>query len=162
MKKLYFSIAFILTLGLYAEHSCPYCDSMVIENQYIYQDDHIVVLYNDKPLLDGHCLIIPKRHIERFDELSEEEALAVFQAIKDLNSSLDSAYDMQDYILLDKTGPAAGQNIPHMALHYIPRKENDISNFSLVLRLYKSKNAKPMNQDDLNEHRRIIASHYPF
>ena len=53
---------------------CPFCDPSIIQRQAFYEDDFVVALCTHKPIMSGHCLIIPKRHVERFELTSDEEA----------------------------------------------------------------------------------------
>jgi diadenosine tetraphosphate (Ap4A) HIT family hydrolase len=72
---------FVLSQTLFASY-CPFCDPAVIERQAFYEDDLVIVLYNYKPIFPGHSLIIPKRHIENFAHLTEEEITQIGRAIK--------------------------------------------------------------------------------
>lgn len=65
-----------------SKESCAFCDSDVLHRQTFYQDELALALYTHKPILPGHCLIVPKKHIERFEDLSEEEALQLAKVIK--------------------------------------------------------------------------------
>jgi hypothetical protein len=58
---------------LSASAYCAFDDLKVLNRQKFYEDDLVLALYTHKPILPGHCLIIPKRHVERFEMLSEQE-----------------------------------------------------------------------------------------
>ena len=121
-------ILFILFLtSLYGTQCCPFCDPEVIERQKVYENDLILVLYTHKPVTEGHCLIIPKRHVERFEELSEQEAIQLFHAVQKVDQAVEKTLGTRPYILLQKNGSQVGQSVPHVHVHYIPRKEDETS-----------------------------------
>jgi diadenosine tetraphosphate (Ap4A) HIT family hydrolase len=61
---------------------CAFCNPAILDYQQFYEDDLVIALYTHKPVMPGHCLIIPKRHVERFEMLSDEESLQIFRVIK--------------------------------------------------------------------------------
>ena len=56
---------------------CAFCDPILLQTHTFYEDETVRCLCSHKPLEPGHCLIVPKRHIERFEETSEEEISAI-------------------------------------------------------------------------------------
>ncbi len=117
------------------ESYCPFCDPAVIANQRFYEDDKVIGLYNYKPDLPGHCLIVPKRHIKRFELATDEEISSMMKLIKKINTAVSKAYGTDAYLLLQKNGLAMGQTVPHIHFHYIPRKDNGHFPFTLLLKL---------------------------
>ncbi|NGX55956.1 MAG: putative HIT-like protein [Candidatus Anoxychlamydiales bacterium] len=122
MKKILF-IFLIFSSFVFAEN-CPFCDRKVIDYQKYYEDDISFGLYEYRPLVDGHCLIIPKRHVQRFEELDSNEITALYELIKKTNVAVQKAYNTSSYMLLQKNGKSVGQTVDHLHFHYIPGKEN--------------------------------------
>ncbi len=66
---------------------CAFCDSVVLEAQTFYEDDRVVALYTHKPVSPGHCLVIPKRHVERYEALSDEEILQIGRVVRKVDAA---------------------------------------------------------------------------
>lgn len=84
------------------------------------ETEHAWVLYCLTPATEGNLLLIPKRHITRFEELNTEEASDLFQLIKKSQDVFKSHYGLSDYLLLQKNGKNAGQSVDHIHIHTIP------------------------------------------
>lgn len=88
------------------------------KRQAFYKNDLVLALYSHKPIYPGHCLIIPKRHVERFEMLSEEEITEIGRVIKKVNQAVEKVFQTSSYLLLQKNGREVGQT-PHVHVHYI-------------------------------------------
>lgn len=84
---------------------CPFCDPAVLNYQKFYEDDLVFALYTHKPVLPGHCLIIPKRHVERFEMLTDAEITQIGRAIKKVNQVVMEVFETSSYLLLQKISP---------------------------------------------------------
>jgi len=74
----------------------------------------------------GHTLVIPKRHVESFTELTKEEVTQLFEMGKIVASHLKNAIEDCGGVNLSLAdGAVAGQEVPHVHLHVIPRKVGD-------------------------------------
>ncbi len=91
----------------------------------IYEDEYVVVFLDKYPINPGHTLIVPRRHAERLDELSDEEATALIRVAKWLAPRIVKAVDADGYNVVTNNGRAAGQVIFHVHLHVIPRFHGD-------------------------------------
>lgn len=160
MKKLLFitlglgvlcSAVYFLTLPVkLAQDYCAFCDPNVIEAQKFYEDDTIVALTTHKPVVPGHCLIIPKRHAERFEQLTDEEVASISRVIKKVDQAALKVYHRASYLLLQKNGAEAGQTVPHVHFHYFPRKTGDNSSFlTFFMRMYIANLKKPMAPSEM-------------
>jgi diadenosine tetraphosphate (Ap4A) HIT family hydrolase len=103
---------------------CPFCDTNVLRKQVFYQDDFVMGLCDYKPIYPGHCLVIPKRHVTRFEELSNDEVLSTAHVIKKINKVIQKKFGPCIYIILQKNGKGV-QSVPHVHFHYIPKKDMD-------------------------------------
>ncbi len=106
---------------------CPFCNPTIIANQKFYEDDLVVALYTHKPIFPGHCLVIPKRHVERFDMLTDEEMIHIHQVIRKVHQAASKAFGTTAYLLIQKNGYEVGQTVPHLHFHYIPRQAGNSS-----------------------------------
>jgi diadenosine tetraphosphate (Ap4A) HIT family hydrolase len=100
---------------------CPLCE---IEAFKFYEDEFMVCLAPSHPLSRGNALIVPKRHIERFEELSLKEFLHLRKIVNILNKTIKNLYETEDYVIVFEKNKL---NSPHSYFNYIPQKNNDIS-----------------------------------
>lgn len=148
-------IAVTLSILLFAckISACPFCDSTVIQNQCIYQNEETLILLSYQPMEKGHSLIIPKRHVERYEDLTEEEILSINQMIKKLASAMEETMGKSSYLLLQKNGKEVGQTVPHLHFHFIPREANGQSPISLLfnffITIFKPKLSLPEMQETI-------------
>lgn len=153
LKKLAYLLLFLVCLvgGAYFFLSgpsalnrsyCAFCDPKVLEGQTFYEDDLVLALYTHKPVFPGHCLVIPKRHVERFEMLTDQEITEIGRTIKKVNTAVVEVFDTSPYLLLQKNGWEVGQTVPHVHFHYIPRKAGDNSIWLFVWKMYIA-NLKP-------------------
>ena len=163
-KKLFFySALFICFLsGIYflfikrpsPSHSnnyCAFCDPAVLEYQKFYEDELVLALYTHKPILPGHCLIISKRHVERFETLTDAEITQIGRVIKKVNQAVMKVFGTSSYLLLQKNGHEAGQSVPHVHVHYVPRKEGDDSSFQFIINMYLANALPPIPASEMRE-----------
>lgn len=131
---------------------CAFCDPSVLEHQTFYEDELVAALYTHKPVVPGHCLVIPKRHVERFELLTDEEITHMGRVIKKVDQAVMKVFGTSAYLLLQKNGLEAGQTVPHVHVHYIPKKEGDFSLFGFLLRMYSAYFVKgPIPADEMHE-----------
>lgn len=106
---------------------CLFCK--IIKNElpsYVLSEtDETLSILDIFPNSDGHILVIAKNHCRDFHLLSDNQATALFREAKALIGALKQAGFSPDYNLLINNGSLAGQAIPHVHLHIIPRYEGD-------------------------------------
>ncbi len=76
----------------------------------------------------GHTLIIPRRHVASFFDLTPEEINACMELIIEERKLLDEEFQPDGYNIGVNVGQAAGQSIFHVHIHVIPRYEGDVEN----------------------------------
>ena len=76
----------------------------------------------------GHTLVIPKRHVASFFDLTPEEINACMELITEERKQLDEEFSPDGYNIGVNVGPAAGQSIFHVHIHVIPRYKGDVEN----------------------------------
>lgn len=77
------------------------------------------------PISRGHTLIIPRRHVASYFELRPEEKLDLLAVAESMKAQLDLELAPSGYNIGLNDGPAAGQTVPHVHLHLIPRYLGD-------------------------------------
>lgn len=103
---------------------CPFCD-LPPEREWLETEAALAVpdLY---PAAEGHTLVLPKRHVERFFELDPEEQRAVWELVADVHVRLHRAHRPDGFTIGINDGLAAGQTIAHAHVHVIPRHLGDV------------------------------------
>ena len=106
---------------------CLFCNSkesgIAAENEFAYAS------YDSYPVSDFHCLIIPKRHVKDYFEMSDEELLACNDLITKIkNEILAKDKTVKAFNIGTNAGKMSGQSIMHCHIHLIPRREGDVEN----------------------------------
>lgn len=78
-----------------------------------------------RPLARGHVLVIPKRHAERFADMLPEDAAAVAELAQHVVRRLSRGLGVEGATIAVNDGRAAGQEVMHVHLHVVPRREGD-------------------------------------
>ena len=78
------------------------------------------------PVSPGHTLLIPKRHTESIFHLSASERVDLFALLDRAKFTLDKEFKPQGYNIGVNDGRAAGQTVPHVHVHLIPRFADDL------------------------------------
>lgn len=87
------------------------------------ETDNEICLLDISPFTEGHTLVIPKREVARFEELPETEALSLMHTMQRVSKAVCKAYGGADYNIQLNNGPGAGQEVPHVHFHIIPRPD---------------------------------------
>lgn len=104
--------------------SCPFCTPP--QERIVEENEHALWIYDGFPVSPGHSLIIPKRHVGSFFEVSTEERLAMLVLLDQAKAAVDDQYHPDAYNIGINDGTAAGQTVPHLHLHLIPRYSADV------------------------------------
>jgi diadenosine tetraphosphate (Ap4A) HIT family hydrolase len=114
-------------MDVMAEQPCPFCEIAQdpSSSRLLADNEHAFVIADGYPVTDGHTLIIPKRHVASFFELTEQERDAMLSLLDTAKAKLDQDQKPAGYNIGINDGPAAGQTVPHCHLHLIPRYDED-------------------------------------
>jgi len=104
---------------------CPFCN--IEPARVLYKDKHCFIVRDGFPVSRGHTLIITKRHIDSFFNTSSEEKSALLKAVESAKFGLDTEFNPDAYNIGINDGPAAGQTVPHLHIHLIPRYKDDVT-----------------------------------
>jgi histidine triad (HIT) family protein len=102
---------------------CLFCSIVrgEISAHKIYESDKVLAFLDKYPSAPGHTLIIPKTHISRVEDLTLEDAKAVFLALHNLVGGIQEAMGAPASTIGINNGREAGQEVPHVHIHIIPR-----------------------------------------
>jgi diadenosine tetraphosphate (Ap4A) HIT family hydrolase len=103
--------------------SCPFCT--LPKERIILSNSLGIVIRDGYPISPGHTLVIPKRHIGSFFELEPEERDSLFSLLEESKRRLDKEFQPDGYNIGINDGQSAGQTVPHLHIHLIPRYSGD-------------------------------------
>ena len=107
------------------DNNCPFC-KVESEREIIASSLLSVAFYDGFPVSPGHALIIPKRHVSSFFDLSKEERQDLLNLADSVKRILEERYHPDGYNIGINVGEAAGQSIFHVHMHLIPRYQGDV------------------------------------
>ena len=94
-----------------------------------HENDLAYASYDTYPVSQNHCLIIPKRHVIDYFELTNEELIACNDLIKIVKQQVvNEDESIRAFNIGTNAGEIAGQSIMHCHIHLIPRREGDVDN----------------------------------
>lgn len=107
---------------------CPFCsivrgeDAVVRE---VARNDKVVVFFPTEPAVLGHCIVIPRRHVEEFTALTSDEVSAVMTSAQAVAMSLRETHHPDGINIIQSNGEVATQSVPHVHVHIVPRWDGD-------------------------------------
>lgn len=107
-----------------SETNCPFCAEQggVLRNKLAY------VRADKFAVSAGHMLVIPFRHVTSFFDLTSGERKALMDLIVEARELVEQNHRPNGYNIGINVGAAAGQTIPHVHVHLIPRYHGDVPN----------------------------------
>ena len=106
---------------------CLFCN--IKESELAHQNELAYASYDSYPVSENHCLVIPKRHINNYFDLSKDELIAcddLIRIVKDEIIKRDKT--VKGFNLGTNIGKVSGQSIFHCHFHLIPRRQGDVEN----------------------------------
>jgi diadenosine tetraphosphate (Ap4A) HIT family hydrolase len=104
-------------------NACPFCT--LPTERILMENSRGIVVRDGFPVTPSHTLIISKRHVGSFFELSAAERTDLFSLLDQARESLNQQCKPDGYNIGINDGATAGQTIPHVHIHLIPRFEGD-------------------------------------
>ncbi|MFY4811375.1 HIT family protein [Haloarcula sp. AONF1] len=106
---------------------CIFCQIVAgdIPGRTVYEDDTVLAFLDANPLSPGHTLVIPKDHHERLNDTPADVAGEVMSTLHELVPAVEAAVDAPASTVAFNNGEEAGQEVPHVHGHIVPRFEDD-------------------------------------
>jgi diadenosine tetraphosphate (Ap4A) HIT family hydrolase len=106
---------------------CLFCN--INESGLAKENNLAYASYDTFPVSEGHCLIIPKRHVKDYFDLSNEEIIACNDLIRGIkNEIIKKDSSVKGFNIGSNAGKISGQSILHCHIHLIPRRAGDVEN----------------------------------
>ena len=109
--------------------TCVYCTLPEIRERTIAENDLAIAFPTNIPITPGHTLIIPKRCVAKYEELTKDEKNAIEELRIKIVDALKRAFGAEGFNFAWNDGKIAGQSVPHFHLHIVQRKEGDTGVF---------------------------------
>lgn len=106
---------------------CIFCKiaSGEIQGMRVYEDAEALAFMDLAKDVDGHVLVIPKKHCKNILDCDAETLSAVMNTVKKVSLHLTEKCGYDGVNLLNASDESAGQSMPHFHIHIIPRRKND-------------------------------------
>jgi len=99
----------------------------------VYEDDHVLAFMDIMPQADGHTLIIPKTPAVTLLDLDPEIAAYTIKIVQKIAQAIETALDAQGIVLMQLSGAAAGQTVPHIHFHLIPSSVHELGRHAIQM-----------------------------
>jgi len=104
---------------------CPFCTNKEVKERTIIENDLAFAFPTNTPIVPGHILVCPKRHVQYYEDTTPEEKAAIEELREKLKKALKNALNAQGFNWAWNEEKIGGQSVPHFHLHIVPRKEGD-------------------------------------
>jgi len=101
---------------------CELCNPAEV----IAENEHAYARSDSNALCPGHVLIVPKRHVENFFDMTDQEHVAVSALLRSTHADIKARFQPDGFNIGVNIGKAAGQNRMHVHVHLIPRYAGDV------------------------------------
>ena len=105
--------------------SCLFCEIAAgnIPSQIVLEDDASLAFLDNRPLFPGHCLLIPKQHVEVLSDLPIEQVGPLFQNAQLLARAVEAGLSADgSFVAINNR---ISQSVPHLHVHVVPRRKKD-------------------------------------
>ena len=102
------------------------------------------------PCTEGHTLIVPKKEVERFEDMDSEDTASFMIFLQRISKAVSLAFEGVDYNVILNNGVQAGQEVMHVHFHIIPRVERNSRMFG---------NRKNVSSEELQQTAKKIRKH---
>lgn len=106
---------------------CIFCNIIIgkIPCYKTFENDDVMAFLDINPVSHGHTLVVPKKHFTNMEDITEEELGKLIKAVKKVAYALKNGLGAAGYNVQLNNDPEAGQEVPHIHFHIIPRRQGD-------------------------------------
>ena len=105
--------------------TCPFCTQRAIQSRVIVRNKFAMAFPSNTPIVPGHILVCPLRCVPTMNDLEDDELLALFELRRELEGALRRSLGAEGFNFAWNDASVAGQTVPHLHLHIVPRKRGD-------------------------------------
>ncbi|RXW20517.1 hypothetical protein EST38_g5328 [Candolleomyces aberdarensis] len=130
-----------------------------VTSQAFYRTALSYSIVNLKPIVPGHVLVVPTRPVPRIADLNDKEYVSLMRSVRRVSLAVQRAYGADALTIACQDGKAAGQSVPHVHFHILPRKaqgdrfsenndeiypELEVAEANLLSDLQEQQNSQPL------------------
>ena len=107
---------------------CPFCTIIKGDDpkaRVVYQDQNVTAFFPLAPATRGHTLVVPNRHVADYNDLTVTESRQLGSSVRRTARGVRAAVSPDGMNVIQSTGAAATQSVPHVHFHVLPRWHND-------------------------------------
>lgn len=99
----------------------------------VYEDERVLAFMDIMPQAEGHTLVIPKSPAVTLLDLDPQEAAYTIQIVQKIAKAIETAMDTKGIVLMQLSGVAAGQTVPHVHFHLIPSSVHELGKHAVEM-----------------------------
>jgi diadenosine tetraphosphate (Ap4A) HIT family hydrolase len=108
---------------------CLFCELPEEKFEVIEENDLCMTLRDSYPVTEGHCLIIPRRHVDNYFDMNHQEISAATDLMHRARERLQAEdATISGFNIGTNAGKSAGQSVFHAHIHFMPRRDGDQEN----------------------------------
>ncbi|XP_076917553.1 bifunctional bis(5'-adenosyl)-triphosphatase/adenylylsulfatase FHIT-like isoform X2 [Bidens hawaiensis] len=123
------------------------------QKEVFYSTDLSYALVNLRPVNESHVLVCPRREVKRFVDLTAEETNDLWISAQKIGKQLENYHKASSLTFTIQDGPHAGQTVPHVHIHILPRKGGDFENNDEIYEAIDEKEKELKKTFDLDKER---------
>lgn len=105
--------------------NCDFCQDQDVKSRIVLENDLAFAFVTHIPLTPGHTIICPVRHMQKYEELADAEKAAIEDLRLQIRAALIKTYQAEGFNYAWNENEVAGQSVPHLHLHVVPRNPDD-------------------------------------
>lgn len=144
-------------------NACVFCNDKDVSLRQITANDLAFAFPTNIPIVPGHVLVAPRRCVRTMIELTRAEHDAIFQLLQIITDALRTAFGAKGFNIAWNEGEVAGQSVPHLHLHVLPRKKGDtgVTEYEPRKFLYRPGSRETSAEHELDAIAKLIQTHLP-
>ncbi len=119
----------------------------------VFEDDVCIAFMDIFPVKEGHCLLIPKKHYTNMFDVDPDVVAHLGRQLAELTRKVNAAFRPDGVLNIVANGSGAGQEVPHLHIHVVPRNHDDEFRFQFP----KNYREKMAEREELERAARKIA-----
>ena len=119
------------------DENCAFCKVVRADDGFrVFEDEQTIAFLDHRPLFPGHCLLIPKNHLETINDLPDSLLTILFANVRLLAAAVELGMRAEGTFIAANN--RVSQSVPHFHVHIVPRTKGDgLKGFFWPRRKYK-------------------------
>ena len=132
---------------------CIFCKIVAgeIPSTRVYEDDDTLAFMDIGPIIKGHTLVIPKRHYDSITETPMDAITRIMKVVQRIAQAQMNGLKADGVNVLNANGTAAGQQVPHIHFHVVPRFKTDGHHWNWAAKKYDSMEEMKKTADEIKK-----------